>query len=329
MSTRFVTFLLLAAASAGTPALAAPPPGPHTAALPAAPAKPKDRADDLFDQGTAAVDAGHMAEAESKFQEAWTLKQTHDIAGNLGIVQRHLGKYREAVERLTWALDHWPPTESSAARKALEQELRLARAEVGALRVRVNVDGADVTVNGHAAGPSPIDGEVLVDPGTARVTARREGYVTAVQAVTVQKGEAREVSVTLAPVKPKGRSAIPAVVFGSVGGAALVGGVALIGLAESKRSEMASLTVATQHMCVAGAPSPQGNCATLASVASNADRLGDLGVGGLVVAGVAAAGLATYLLWPVPRREAGAVQVVRVVPVVGAGSGGVFVTGSF
>lgn len=288
-----------------------------------------DHADELFEQGAAAYDAGRFAEADAKLEQAWALKKTHDIAGNLGVVELKLGKYPQAATHLVWALQHFPPTETDQAKLGFEQQLAKARAQIGTLRVKVDVDGAEVAVNGRAMGPAPLGDELFVDAGTVSVAVRREGYVTAVQAVTLQKGEAREMSITLVPFKPEGRSSIPAVVLGSVGGAALVGGVVLIGLAEAKRSEMASLTVATHHTCVVGDPSPQGNCAKLASVTSNADRLGDIGVGGMVVAGVAAAGVATYLLWPAPRREARAAHVVRVLPLVSAGGGGVFFSGSF
>jgi hypothetical protein len=288
-----------------------------------------DRADELFEQGAAAYDAGRLPEAQAKLEQAWALKKTHDIAGNLGVVELKLAKYAQAAEHLTWALQHFPPTEADQARQGFEKQLAKARSQIGSLRLHVSVDGAEVAVNGRALGVAPVGDEVFVEAGTVSVTARRDGYVTAVQAVTVQKGETREVSVTLMPVKPEGRSLAPALVLGSVGGAALVAGVALIGVAESKRSQMASLTVTTQHACVAGNPSPQGACATLASAASNADRLGDIGVASMVVAGVAAAGVATYLLWPAPRRETGAAPVVRVLPVVGANGGGVFFAGSF
>jgi hypothetical protein len=329
MSPRFLICVVIAGLSLGTPALAAPPPGPRSAAPPAPP-KNKDRADELFDQGTAAVDAGRLAEAEAKFAEAWSLKQTHDIAGNLGIIEHHLGKHRAAAEHLAWALQHMPPTESSATRKGLEQELEKARAEVGAVRVRVNVEGAAITLNGRDAGASPLAAEVFVEAGTVSVTVRREGYATAEQSVAVAKGATREVVIALvAAAKPAGRSLVPAVVMGSVGGAALLGGVVLMGVAESKRSEMASLTADTKHSCVVGDPAPQGACAKLASVASNAKRLGDIGIGGAVIGGLAAAGVVTYLLWPEPRGEAGPVHAVRVLPVAMAGGGGLVVWGSF
>jgi PEGA domain len=329
---RILSKLLLATLlSASTRALAdVPKPGARPGTPSAAKSAP-DHADELFEQGAAAYDAGRLPEAQAKLEQAWALKKTHDIAGNLGVVELKLARYPQAAEHLTWALQHFPPTEADQAKRGFEQQLAKARAQIGALRVKVNIDGAEVAVNGRAIGMAPVDDEVFVEVGTVSVSARREGYVTAVQSITVAKGEAREVSVTLAPVvvAPERRSVTPAVVLGSVGGVALISGAVLLGVAEGKRSEMASLTVTTQHSCVAGNPSPQGACATLASVASNADRLGDLGVGGMVLAGVAAAGVVTYLLWPAPRREAGAVPMVRVLPVVGAGGGGVLFAGSF
>jgi tetratricopeptide (TPR) repeat protein len=129
--------------------------GPKPGATPAAPASAKaapDRADELFEQGAAAYDAGRLPEAQTKLEQAWALKKTHDIAGNLGVVELKLGKYPQAAEHLAWALQHFPPTEADQAKRGFEKQLAKARAEVGALRVRVSVDGAEVTVNGRAVG---------------------------------------------------------------------------------------------------------------------------------------------------------------------------------
>ena len=115
---RFLTNLLIAA-TLSVSGVARANDGPKLAAGPGAPTaatKPLDHADELFEQAVTAYDAGRLADAEAKLAEAWGLKRTHDIAGNLGVVELKLGKYPEAATHLAWALQHFPPTEADQAR---------------------------------------------------------------------------------------------------------------------------------------------------------------------------------------------------------------------
>src|SRR5262245_20529051 len=144
-----ITLLVAATLTASGTAFAQAPKASARPAAPAAPAKTPDRADELFQQAADAFDAGRYPEAQAKLEAAWAIKKTYDIAGNLGVVEVKLGKYTAAAEHLSWALLHFPPTETNKARRGYEQELAKARAEVAALRIRVSTDGAEITVNGR------------------------------------------------------------------------------------------------------------------------------------------------------------------------------------
>lgn len=341
MRLRSLVCLLFAAVPLCTfsPAFANPKPGPDKRGQATPPPAPKDRADELFDQATTAVDAGRLQEAEAKLEEAWALKQTHDIAGNLGIVKAHLGKNREAVEHLTWALQHLPPTESSLTRKGLEAELAKARAEVGALRVRVNVEGAEIAVNGRAAGSSPLAGEVFVEPGIVNVSVRRDGYQPAEAHVQVAKGASQEVTVTLEQVKvapetgtPKSRSIVPGVVLGGAAGVALATGIGLLVDAGAKGSSargMHDAIVKAGHSCVAGAANYDSRCVELHSTASAGDTRHGVGVGLLVGGSAAAVGAAVYLLWPRSSAGVSSAHGLSLAPAVSTTNAGLVFSGTF
>lgn len=317
--------LMLALLCAAVPAYAADGPRPEATAPPIA----RDRADDVFRQGLAAYDAGRMEEAERHFRQAWELKKTHDIAGNLGVVELLRGKPRDAAEHIAWALKHMPPTESAKMRKGLDGELQKARLQVGAIRVQTSVPGASVYVNGKPVGTAPLDGEVFVDPGNVTIEARLAGYQDARSVVQIDKGASRDVSLPLSAVEEKRRSIVPAVVMGGIGGVVAVTGAVLMGLGASKRSDARSLAVQTSHSCVVHDPAPQGACAQLASEATQADRLWNGGLVAFAVAGAAAVGATAYALWPAPRRDAGSARSLRVVPLASANGGGVVFSGSF
>jgi hypothetical protein len=332
---RFLCILLaIATLCMGSTAQAqATKPGPRPAAPPAPP-KAHDRADELFDEGAAAYHAGRLPEAEEKLTQAWTIKKTHDIAGNLGVVEFNLGKFPQAAQYLTWALQHFPPTESSKARRGYEQLLEKARAQSASMRIRVNVDGAEITVNGRAVGTTPMADEVFVAPGTANVVARRDGYATAQQGVAVAQGEAREVSLVLEPItsKPERRSVVPGVVLGSVAGVALVTGIGLFAGGRSKASSARDLHDAILKGgvgCVSGAAHQDPKCEELYSTTSTGNTLQKAGVGLMIGAGAAAIGTLIYFVLPSPRSGAPTSGALRVTPTLLPNNAGLVFSGTF
>ena len=148
--------------------------------------------------------------------------------------------------------------------------------------------------------------------------------------VDVVKGPGPVGSGTPPPVVPQKRSVLPAVVLWGVGGAAVVAGAVLEGVAASELGAVNKLSDgidAAKTNCVAGSIRYDANCNELESKAKKVDTLGRTGVGLLVVGGVAAAGGLVYFLWPEKRAQGTARPLV--VPVVSAGGGGLVVSGTF
>ncbi|MFO0761135.1 MAG: PEGA domain-containing protein [Byssovorax sp.] len=330
----FFAVVLIAIALVGSahPALAGA--GPSSGSPPQGAAPSRDRADELFDQGTAAFDAGRWSEARSKFEQAWALKQTHDIAGNLGIAEVQLGKFLNAAEHLAWALDHLPPTESSATRKGLEQALEKARSQVGVLRLRVNVDGAAVVINGGAVGVVAKGKTLFVEPGAVTVSVQKEGYLEARQTITVPRGEAREMSLTLAPTPGSGekRSLVPGVIMGGVAIAALAAGAGLLvdaGAKGATAKELSDSIAGAGHGCAEGTPAYDSRCPELFSTASAGDSRHSAGIGLAVGGGAAAVAATVYFLWPTSRANVTGPKAMRVAPAVSTTTGGLLFSGTF
>jgi hypothetical protein len=216
-----------------------------------------------------------------------------------------------------------PPGDDDATSLRIAELYKRANALYGEKNL---VEAEAVTVGDRVVGKSPVDEEVFVTAGQVTVGASAPGYAPALQSVPIAKGGSADVSLTL--LEPR-RSLVPAVVIGGVGVAALGVGAAFIGIAQSKKSSAQALAVETNHACPLSPASQQGNCKNLESAASSADTFGNVGIGALVTAGVAAAAVATYLLWPAPHRPTTSGRSVRVLPVAGTDGGGVTVTGSF
>lgn len=270
---------------------------PMSAAIAAEPpaATAGDRAAELYRRATEQYRATNLVEAEKLYSEAWTLQQSYDIATNLGAVELDLKKFRAAAEHLAFALRAFPARGKQDERDTIAQRLTLAKAEIATLRVRVNVDKADVSVNGKRAGVSPLTEEIFADPGTVTIEAGLDGYAPAKQQLVTKKGEAREVVLEMVRQEaPQGRSMLgPAIAFG-VGGAGLVVGVVAAAVAAGKTADL-------KQICGDPIRCPAAERGNLDAATTTAH----VSTAGFVLAGLGAAAGVVLLLVPTgPKPKA-------------------------
>jgi hypothetical protein len=187
---------------------------------------PKDEAGRLFEEATAAHDAGKVEQAEALFSKAWALKKSWDIAANLGVVERKLGKHAAAATLFAEALRLLPPSEADATRAGIERRLAAAREDVGAVKVHVGVDGAKVRIGGEQKGTTPIDGELFVMPGTITIDVEADGYEPASKTIELAKGKTEDVTFSLArKAPPAGPSMVPMFLIGGAAGVGVLLGI--------------------------------------------------------------------------------------------------------
>jgi hypothetical protein len=304
---------------------AAPPPS-----KPAPAPVVRDAADDWFDKGSAAYEAHKLKEAAAAFLEAWKLKKTQDTAANLGTIELELHEARKAAEHLDYAVRHGAPTDSDAARRAARDRFEQARKLVGAIRVKVNVAGASVYLNGELVGVAPIEGDVFADPGTTAIEAKLAGYDDARAVVQVDKGSSQDASLALLRSEENRRSIAPTIALGAGAAVFLAGGIASALLSNSRASD-ANAQLA-QLQAVAGiAPCKSAtvaqDCATLHSLNTSSDTFHNLAVAGFAAAGVTGAAALTYALWPARKGEPR--SGLRLAPIVGGSTRGLAASGSF
>jgi len=222
--------------------------GPLARADEAATATPVERAVEIYKRANALYDAGKLEDAEKLYREAWQLAKGYDIASNLGAVTFDRGKYRDAAEYLSYALASFPAGGKPAERTNIQDALKKARAHVGALKLQVNVPRARLSINGKAIGDSPLSLEVFVDPGSITVAAELDGYEPAAQTIEAKAGEAREVTLALAPKQtpPVERSMVGPVVAFGVGGAGLLLGIVTAAVAVAKTNDVGAACSVTK-----------------------------------------------------------------------------------
>jgi hypothetical protein len=319
----------------------------------AQPAGP-DPADVRFREGNAAYKQKRYAEAKAAYEDAFRLKQTHDIAANLGFAEVKLELWRDAATHLAFALRNWPPTGKAASRESAVQFLGVAKEKIATLTITVAV-GADVLIDGKPAGTAPLE-ELFVEPGTHTVGAKRDGYEPAEQAVQAEKGKTSAVALTLVPVAPPPPTAsvsasapppLPTasattappikppkpliVTTGVLGAAGLAAGIGFTVAANGKGATRTTLLGKVgQSGCFQPASASSADCTNLLNTAKSQSSLRNGAVAAYAVGGGLALVTAGLLVWTA-RKPAVPNDGVRiqVAPALGATDRGVVVNGTW
>ncbi|WP_437659907.1 PEGA domain-containing protein [Sorangium sp. So ce1182] len=182
---------------------------------------------DLVRRARKARQSGKWNEARDAYKAAFdaadalpsTGQERAELAGELGLCELALRKYRDAAEHLTWSLEQG---------HALTDDVRL-RFEVGhakaafyLVRVLLSVDppDAEVFIDGKAIGRTARTYKLFLEPGRHMVRARAPGREDALHVISADAGSELEISTQLprvavtsaqeAPAPPKAVSAPPA-----------------------------------------------------------------------------------------------------------------------
>ncbi|MHB8876412.1 MAG: PEGA domain-containing protein [Myxococcaceae bacterium] len=173
-------------------------------ALPSAAAKPdaaaRDEAAGHFGKGISFFKSGDYQAALAEFKAAHRALPGFEVLYNIGISERRLYRYGDAVRSLNQYLEEGGKAVSRGRREDVRRELTEIRALVAEATVRVEGAPAEVKVDGEVVGTSPLPGPLLLGPGKHVVRAQREGEEPDEKAVEVVSGT--NVEVVLAP-RPK------------------------------------------------------------------------------------------------------------------------------
>jgi hypothetical protein len=319
---------------------------------------PGKAAEEHYLRGKALLKGGDVKGAYLEYRASWDLKQSYDIAANLGNLELEQGLPRDAAEHLAFALRTVavgvPEDRVAAIRGLLER----ARKLVGAATVKVNIAGAEILVDGVAVGRSPLSGEIFVDPGKRTIEARLSPYTPAKKvfdfprAATIPVGlelvlaaPTASASASAAPTAPPVATATPkSMVPVGVGVAAAAAGLGLgivgLVLSGSKGSEvdrlqgeLAPLDKKGNHsICSTAAPPAQ--CADLDSAFLAKGSFRNLAIAGFATAGVASIATVVWILIPGAKPAIVKPTTEKATPVrasfsAGPSGGSVILSGQF
>lgn|GEM_PF-3055166 len=163
---------------------------------------PRERARQLYEAGVAAFDAGDFAAARAAVEESYRLYPSLRTLYSLGLCHHALGEFGPALRSLEQYLREAGPNAPPEMRARAEELVAQMRAELGRLEIRVNVEGAEILVDGEVVGRSPLSAPVEVGPGWHVVEARHEAWDGVPQRVNVPAGSSATVELALAQVVP-------------------------------------------------------------------------------------------------------------------------------
>jgi len=283
-----------------------------------------DRANSLFKKGKLAFNASKYDDALRIYTEAWSLKQSPDIAANLAQTESELGKHRDAAEHFSFALAHLLPSSTDEQKQALAEGLAQEKREIGSLHVTLEPADSALSID-DAAVTVPSGGEIFLEPGEHGVSVSHEGYEANRQTVRLSRGSAQVLWIKLtqigvsaepsAETEPSSskqtdgtpptpghgskRSIVPALVGGGlvVAGAAVGVVFLLSGNSSQKDADQMRSEMPDANPCGTGTPYST-ECAAVHDKNSEIDRARTIEIVGFSVAGAAAVGTAVYLLWP-------------------------------
>ena len=160
-----------------------------TAAAPAAgPTAPtaanRKEAADRYQKGVKLYKEGDLAAALAEFRAAYDAVPAFEVLYNIGLTERRLFKYGQAVKTLNRYLDEGGKKVPADRRDIVQKELDEITDLTASVTVRVEGAPAKVTVDGDEVGTSPLSEPLLLGPGPHSFRAERAGFVPDEKTVT-------------------------------------------------------------------------------------------------------------------------------------------------
>ena len=188
-----------------------PPPPPPP---PQAPADPNLEAAKLhFEQGVSLFNDGNYPAALAEFEQSYKLNPTPAVLYNIGLTQKALFHYTEAVDAITQYLSHradLPPDRIAEAQKQLDELTALLADITLAITPADAAKTATVTVDGRTLPPEMLAHPIKLASGTHKIAIAVDGYKSADREIMVAAGVANTVSFAMVAIPKTGRVHIAA-----------------------------------------------------------------------------------------------------------------------
>ncbi len=127
-----------------------------------------------YQEGVKAFDSGRFEDARAAFLQAYALKRHPAVLLNLGLSEIRSGHPEDGGNHLQQFLRE-NPSASPDQKTSAEKGVADAKKKSGYVVIGVDVNGAELSIDGAAVGKSPLLDPVFVKPGKHTVVATHQG----------------------------------------------------------------------------------------------------------------------------------------------------------
>lgn len=176
---------------------------------PAATAAQTQEAKVHFAQGVALYNDGNFNAALAEFEQAYKLKKTAGVLYNIGLTQKALFRYSEAVD----SLEHYLAEAANLAperKTEVRQLITEMKALLADITLQIEPAGAAISVDGRSVGTAPLAKPLGLAPGNHVIESSLDGYRPARKELLVTAGVPITVKLKLDAVPKSGRVRITA-----------------------------------------------------------------------------------------------------------------------
>ncbi len=160
-------------------------------------------AEQHFQRGIKLFDEGDFKLALVELERSYDLAPNFRVLYNIGEVQFQLNNYAQALRTLTRYLEVGGDRILPNRRAEVERDIEALKIRTAHLQLSVDVDDAEILIDGERIGRSPLKDAELVDAGSHRIVVQKQGFVATNDSITLVGGDAKSLNIHLVPVPPK------------------------------------------------------------------------------------------------------------------------------
>jgi PEGA domain-containing protein len=167
-------------------------------------------AKDAFDSAQVLVSNGDFLGAYAKFGQAYDLSKDPRLLFNMAVCLRNQHDYAGMQALLVRYKNEAAQTISPREKSEVDSALATIQNLVGAVKVSVSEAGAALTVDGNAAGTTPIDAPISLNLGKHTFSVSKDGFEPVKQELDVAGGSETPLSITLVAARHVARLVVVA-----------------------------------------------------------------------------------------------------------------------
>jgi hypothetical protein len=152
-----------------------------------------------FERGTALFKDFDFKLALIEYKRAYELAPNYKILYNIGQVSLQLNNYADAMRALERYLREGGKEIPAKRRQDVEHDIAGLKSRTAFITIKANVEGVTIEMDDNGLGAAPVNA-ALVDAGSHKIVASKEGYVTVTKSVTLAPGDESAVNLELSPV---------------------------------------------------------------------------------------------------------------------------------